>query len=91
MRRDFSNQSGDSPDHGAYDAIFQNKAETARFPDQGGDGATKNQFLTTKAETTRLSREKRRRHDPSDQDGDGAIFQTKAETARPILDFSRLR
>ena len=29
-RREFSNQSGDSPDYGAYGATFQNKAETAR-------------------------------------------------------------
>ena len=44
------------------------------FPDRGGDGATKNQFLAAKAETTRLSTPKRRRRDFTDQDGDGATF-----------------
>ena len=61
------------------------------FPDRGGDGATKKQFLVTKEETTRFFRPKRRRRDFLDQDGDGAIFQTDVETARPKLYSSRLR
>ena len=51
------------------------------FPDNRGDGATKNQFLLTKEETTQLSRPKRRR----------ATFQTIAETALPIINSSRPR
>ena len=53
------------------------------FPDQGGDGATKNQILATKAETPRLSRPRRKWRDSSEQGGEGATFQTNAETALP--------
>ena len=45
------------------------------FPDRGGDGATKNQFLAAKAETTRLYRPRWRRRDFLDQQGDGATFK----------------
>ena len=53
------------------------------FPDQGGDCATKNQILATKAETLRLSRPRRKWRDSSEQGGEGATFQTNAETALP--------
>ena len=59
------------------------KVDTAHFPDQGGDGATKNQILATKAETPRLSRPRRKWRNSSEQGGEGATFQTNAETARP--------
>ena len=62
MRCDFSNQNVDSPDHGATGATLRTWRRRRDYPDRGGDGATKNQFLGTKAETTRLSRPKRRRY-----------------------------
>ena len=43
----------------------------------------RNQILATKAETLRLSRPRRKWRDSSEQGGEGATFQTNAETARP--------
>ena len=61
------------------------------FRDQGGDGATKKQFLGTTVETARLSRPKQTRRGfrdqwetarLSDQRGHGATFQSKAVAAQ---------
>ena len=90
MRRDHSNQSGESPDLGR---TFQNVARLSRtrrrrrhFPYRGGDGATKNQFFATKAEMTRFSGPKRRRREFSDRGGDGAtkiiFLATEVDTVR---------
>ena len=51
-------------------------------PHQGGYGATKNQFLATKAENPRLSRSRWIRRDFPYQGGDGITFETETETAR---------
>ena len=51
------------------------------FPDQGGDGATENQFFATKAETAGFSRPRK----------DGATFQIRAERARVFRPKRRRR
>ena len=96
---DFGDQTG-------YSENLQTKAETAQlsepkqrwrdYSDQGGDGATKNQFFATVVEAVRLwrsdlrlSRPRRKRRDFLDQSRDGATIQTKAETARPRTNSSQ--
>ena len=68
---------------------FATAGSRREFPDRGGDDATKNHFLATKAGTARLSKPRRRRRGFSDQGRDGANFQTRAETTRPIITSSR--
>ena len=71
-RRDFTNQTEDSQDHGAYGKTFQNKAETAR--------------LSRPRQRRRFFRSRRRGRDFPDHRGDGAtknqFLATKAETTR---------
>ena len=73
--------------------------DTARLRkrrDSKRNGATKNSFLATKAETARLSRPRRRRHDFPDQQGDG-VFQGFLDrggdgpTFATMVDTARLR
>ena len=106
-RHDFSDQDGDGAtfqtkaerarlsshrrDSATKNQFLATKAETTRLSRPSRRRRDKNQFLATKAETTRLSRLKRRRRDFSDQDRDGAFFQTKAERARPRINSLRPR
>ena len=59
-------------DQSGYGASFQNRC----------GGATKKQFFAIVVEAARILRSEWRRREFPYQGGDGAIFQTKAETAR---------
>ena len=67
-------QRRDRPDQRGQKVHFQN------FRDRGGDGTTKNHFIATVVEASDFRVQTR--GDFSDQGGDGATFQTEAETAR---------
>ena len=58
---------------------FRPRRRGRDFPNHRGEGATKNQFHATKTA----------RRNFSDQGGEGATFQTIAETVRPIINSTR--
>ena len=77
-------QSGDG-------ATFQTKQRWRDYSDQGGDGASKNQFFASVMEAVWLWRSDWRRREFPHQGGNGATFRTKAEMARLFRPWRRQR